>query len=438
VAWNNPFYPVSLLGFPGLGSAAKVIIGANEPHQLRHLPFGLVQALLTSWFYDLHRHSYIYDQRLGGFGVQWPLLVAPALLIAVVWFARHRRSYLLGLVVPVVLVALASSASWWSRYTIALAGAGCVGLALCLEKVTGWKAQHRARGSKWRFGATAASFLAPLFVVATGLSMWWATNPSGYLMIVNGSVQYGTVSQVAHAMTLRRPEAVISPWFSYGDLDRLVPAGSPLGVIASAGNQTFTYPLIGENLQRRLVVVGTPTASAQGALTGLPEAAAQLAAELAHSGVRFVLLDHTPQTATLVAAVDADPTRFLPLTSGGPVNGGDLYQIGTWPICTKATLRIVSDSSGSDGTFRMTAQYGDSCGVISGAAVYLYEGDKRLPLYGGSDVVVKTGRTDASGSVTFAERAQSADARYFVRADGQRTGTTFHQAAASGVVSPAR
>src|SRR5580704_13332362 len=167
VTWNNPFYPVTVLGFPGVGSTSSIIIGANRPTQIRHVPLGELGAIVTSWLYDLHRHTYVYDQRLGGFGVQWPLFVVPALIVAVVWFFRHRPGYLLGLILPVLLVAFASTAAWWARYTIALAGVGCICLAHGLERLAR-RAETRApvfRRLKVPRGTV--TVLSALFVAAT-------------------------------------------------------------------------------------------------------------------------------------------------------------------------------------------------------------------------------------------------------------------------------
>jgi hypothetical protein len=47
MTYGNPFYPVSLLGFPGWGSAKDVVIGNNLPPEIRHA--GLLSQIWTSW-----------------------------------------------------------------------------------------------------------------------------------------------------------------------------------------------------------------------------------------------------------------------------------------------------------------------------------------------------------------------------------------------------
>lgn len=411
VTWGSPFYPVTVLGFRGTGSTARVIIGPNKPAQLRHVPLGPLGAVVTSWLYDLHRHAYIYDQRLGGFGLQWPIFVVPAVVLATVWFARHRPSYLWGLLVPVVAVAVASAAPWWARYTIALAGAGCVCLALCLE--------HLATGAGWRPGGRrrargAVSLITVGFVTATGVSMWWATSPTGYLLMENGALHYGTAQEVRHLMTLPNPESVVSPWWDYTDLDTVVPAGSTIAIVAD--NVPFTDPLVGQDLQRRLVVVGSPaTASA-------------LAADMARARARFVFLMPTVAVAPLSASIAAD-RRFLPVAA-------NLFETGTWPTCVNPTLTIVDSSLDAGGVFRVTGSFTDSCGTAAGEVIELWQGDRRLPLYQGSDKAITRQATAADGTVSFTVTGSPPIARYFLRAESQSSGRGFHGLTVSRVLNP--
>jgi hypothetical protein len=421
VTWKNPFYPFDVLGFPGRGTTSS-IIGASEPATLRHAPLGLLGATIKSWLYDLHRHAYIYDQRLGGFGLQWPLLVAPALLLAIVWFARRRLDYLFGLLVPVVVVAIATSAPWWARFTIALAGAGCVCLALCLERIARLVDERRTVLGQLRLSRYAPTVLTALFVATTGLSMWWATNPTNYALLVHDHLKTASLADVRHVMTLPHPESVLYPLFAYTDLDKVLPVGSSLAIVAD--NQVFTHPLVGEDLQRRLVAVGSP------------DTADQLAAALTRSGTTFVLLRPTTTATGLVKSVDAQPTRFLPLTSGGQINGGDIYQLGTWPVCHDPSLAIVASSLSTTGSFMVTARLSDSCGIVAKASVNLFQGDKGTPIYLGSDKVIDSRTTAADGTVTFTVASSPPSARYFLRVEGQRIGRAFHSATASSVITP--
>lgn len=442
VTWSNPFYPATVLGFPGLGSTNRIIIGANPPAQIRHAPLGELGAIVTSWLYDLHRHAYTYDQRLGGFGLQWPVIIVPALVIATIWFARHRPGFALGLVLPVVLVALASTAAWWARYTVALAGVGCVCLAHGLERLARRAEKSEAaksenekaqkdkektppivgRATSPRRKASTVAAVSTLFVAATGLSMWWASNPTDYLVLGDGSVHTASVAQLRHVMDLHDPGSVLSPWFAYTQLDQFVPLDAPLAIVAH--DQTFTYPLIGPDLTRRLIQAGSPTT------------AGQLATVLRRSGVLYVLLGPAARASPLAASVAADPASFLPLTSGGPINGSDVYQLGHWPTCTNATMTLLDSSENSSGVFSITGKVLDSCGPVAGASVELFQGDARIPIWQGSDVIIATGTTAANGNVDFTVAHVPARSRYFLRSNAQQTGRTFHGATASGVVTP--
>jgi hypothetical protein len=422
VTWNNPFYPVTVLGFPGVGSTSSIIIGNNRPPQIRHVPLGELGAIVTSWLYDLHRHIYIYDQRLGGFGLQWPVFVVPALVIGIVWFARHRPGYLLGLVLPVVLVALASTAAWWARYTVALAGVGCICLAHGLERLarrteTGTPVLRRLKVPRGT-----VTVLSALFVAATGLSMWWATSPTDYKLLEHGSLQFGTLEQVRRAMDLRDPESVLDPWFAYAPLDHFVPLDANLAIVAN--DQVFTYPLVGPNLTRRLIPVGSPTT------------AGQLAASLRRSATTYVLLSAAARASPLGVSVAADADQFLPLTSGGPIDGSDVYQLGNWPTCSNASLPLLATSLSRSDVFTISAKLIDSCGPVGHASVQLYQGDARVPVFQGSDKEIASEITAVNGDVTFVVPDSPPHSRYFLRANAQLTGRTFHGATASAIVTP--
>jgi hypothetical protein len=411
VTWNNPFYPVTILGFPGRGTTSAVIIGANKPPQLRHVAFGAVGAVVKSWLYDLHRHAYIYDQRLGGFGLQWPVIVVPALVVATVWFARYRPAYLFGFIVPIVVLSFASSAAWWSRFTIALAGAGFVCLAHGLERLACRAAAGRERFGRLAVSRYGAGLVSAAFVAATGISMWWATNPTGYQLVENGQLRFGTVQQISQVMGLPHPETVVYPWFSYTELDQVVPVGSTLAIVAD--QQIFTHPLVGEDLQRHLVALPPPNT------------ADELGAEMTKAKTSFVFLGPTNLTNSVIA----DPTHFLPV-------GRFLYQLGHWPECSQPTITIVSQSLSAAGAFRVTGQYTDSCGRVANGLIELWEGDRRVPLWQGSERVIDTRDTARDGSVTFVVTGSPPQARYFLRAERQTSAAAIHGLTVSLVLTP--
>ena len=421
VTWNSPFYPATVLGFQGLGTARQ-LLAANEPLQLRHAPFGQVGAMVKTWLFDLHRHTFIYDQRLGGFGLQWPLVVVPAVVVGTYWFARRRPSYLFGLVVPGLLLAFASSAPWWARYTIALAGLGCVCLALCLERLALMSSRHEARQRRWRVPGATVTVLTAVFVAATAVSMWWATTPTDYEALVKGVPRLASPEQLVHIMASPDPEAVLYPWFAYTKLNGVVPGGTTLAEVS--GTQIFTYPLVGEDLQRRLISIGNP------------ETADQLANALVAAGVRFVLLTPVVKPLSLSGSVAADPARFRPLTSGGLIDGSDVYELGHWPVCTDPNLQIVSSTEDTAARVLITGRLTDSCGAAADIPIDLYEGNEQQPIYTGSDRVVATRNTSTDGSVTFNVAQPPFPARFFLRTSSQPTGRPSPGATASGVVTP--
>ncbi|HEX4219836.1 MAG TPA: hypothetical protein VHZ02_15775, partial [Acidimicrobiales bacterium] len=136
VGYGSPFYPVIVIGLPGKGTFNDIIIGGNLPDSLAHVRGGKIGQIISSWATDLHRHTYSYDQRLGGFGIQWLVIQVPALAFAgVVWLKQRDRLVWLGIIFTSLVVLLFIGGGWWSRYTIFLPAAGCAALAYALERL---------------------------------------------------------------------------------------------------------------------------------------------------------------------------------------------------------------------------------------------------------------------------------------------------------------
>jgi hypothetical protein len=267
----------------------------------------------------------------------------------------------------------------------------------------------------------ASGTIAVLFVASTAVSMWWGTNPTDYLLLVNGSLRYATVSQLRRVMKASDAKRVLSPWFAYLQLDQVLPRGAPLAIVAD--DQVYTYPLVGENLQRRLLLVGQPST------------AGALASDLLRSGAQFILLGPTAKAASLGVSVISDPTRFLPVTAGGPILGGDIYELGTWPSCSDATLTMTGTVN-SAGILTVAGRLVDRCGPVAGASVQLFRGDERVPIWQGSDRVIADGTTGRNGTVTFTVRSTPPGSRYFLRAGAQAASGRYHGAAASPDIIP--
>lgn len=110
--FGNPFWPFDLGPFRGIGDFALII----------QTPAGLVGdaapvAILRSWFADFGARSYLYDTRIGGFGLVWGLL----LVLAVVGIARTERAvrgFAAALAAAMLVTLLIMPMGWWPRYTL--------------------------------------------------------------------------------------------------------------------------------------------------------------------------------------------------------------------------------------------------------------------------------------------------------------------------------
>ena len=143
VTYGNPVYPVNFAIGPvtlvhGLGTVQQVVIGNNVPPALRNL--GGYDQVAKSWFSN--PTSYTYDQRIGGLGPQWCLLLFPALVVGLFAAATTKRNRFYLLYAGPMLCSLwLMPAVWWSRYTVELIGPAAIGALLVIEHLMlkGWR-----------------------------------------------------------------------------------------------------------------------------------------------------------------------------------------------------------------------------------------------------------------------------------------------------------
>lgn len=155
LVFGNPVWPFAVGPLPGLGTIDDLIVQA--PPQLADL--WPVARIARSWFADPWVTRYFYDTRIGGFGVEWPLVLIFG-MAGVAILVRGRRFAPLVLLVAPALVTLASMPmSWWPRLTLFVP---LIVLALAAIALT-------------RLPRVAASVAGALVVVATMVSLWVAT-----------------------------------------------------------------------------------------------------------------------------------------------------------------------------------------------------------------------------------------------------------------------
>lgn len=256
VNFGNPFYPytTTLFGhvFPGQGTVEDILVKQQTPPQWLNMPPW--RRAIASWQTDLPKQvtTYGYDQRLGGFGVQWPLLEAPAFGLFTLYALWKRRDLLFTLVAPTLIVFLLQPASWWSRYMVFIVGPAAVALIFLLQVISDWLSRLPSFLGALSSWVVRAAVLVSVLVAAL-FSASRAYPRYSYL---------NTQQKVALAASLPPDQRTIGAiWLpQYQWVDR-IPAGSRIGYTMPAGlDYQVAYPLFGYDLENQVI-----------ALTGLNE-----------------------------------------------------------------------------------------------------------------------------------------------------------------------
>jgi hypothetical protein len=212
---------------------------------------GRVAQTVTSWLADLSPSTYAVDQRLGGFGPVFPLLLLPASAVLLLSDRRATVRAVLGLAVALLVVV---PTPWWSRGTMFLAAVAAAAFAAVLATTAG-----RRRTAL----LVAALALTLVGAVCTVRQSVYPAGPS--------HARVGPGAAVELARSSARYE--LGPYAGYRWLDDERP-GVTLAVIEGAA-PSLRVPLYGPALDRQVVVI--PTADAPDALaSSLAEAEARL------------------------------------------------------------------------------------------------------------------------------------------------------------------
>jgi hypothetical protein len=249
VNFGNPVYPytITLFGhvFPGMGSVQDVLVKQQTLPQWANLPSW--RQALASWQTDLPGQvtTYAYDQRLGGFGIQWPLLELPALVLFTLYALWKRLDLCFTLVLPTLIVLLLQPASWWSRYTVFIVGPAAVALFFLLQELPGWLSHLSSAFHTLPSWVVRAPVL--LCVLAAALFSASRTLPEFSYLSTNQKVDL--------ALSLPYSKHTIGAiWLpQYQWVDR-IPTGSKIGYTMPAGFEyAFSYPLFGYDLQNQVI-----------------------------------------------------------------------------------------------------------------------------------------------------------------------------------------
>ena len=422
ITWNNPFYPLSLFGFHGYGTVQTLIIGSTLPASIAHGWGGILGQVALSWFYDAHRHSYTYDQRPGGFGLQWLVVLLPCLLVSLFLLSKRngkgnsaassvpittdhtrgmnlrinpRRDFVLLVFVPVLGLLISSHAAWYARYSIALMTIGCVSLAYIVTRLQNLH-------SKWRF---ISIFVQLATLASAALTMYWAATPTTYALVTKGgSFEYAGFRQILHVVETGDGQSVLEPWPQYQVLSHIIPDGSTLA-FSGVDSPVFTYPIVGLRLSRSLLRLDGSTASS-------------VKQEMKAAKVNYLLLGPSTTDTQLYGEVSQDIESFRPLTTGAPVGGQNVYELGNWNACGSPKFILVKSSLAANRNFLVTARLTDSCGPASYLPVELFHGVQGHITSTNSYQQISSAITNSGGYVTFNILNAPANGQYFVRQTG--------------------
>ncbi|GAB2861370.1 hypothetical protein GCM10022221_71460 [Actinocorallia aurea] len=320
--YKNPFYPVTMLGFEGLGTVEDVVMNTNVPLELRKM--SLPEQLWESWsqpFTDLLT-TQVYDVRLGGLGIAWMTFVLPISILGIVmWLKNSWRHPGIGLLLLLGIGATygPSLAPWWGRYV--LLGYGCLLI---------FAVYFTARLSEGRsFARNSAVALRLVLAVSVAMAVFTGHR---HVAITTGDPADKAMFDRTGGLPLERALALtmepdrsrrIWPWTEFGALDAL-PAGTVIAV-ARGNLQSLLQPIRGTAMQRDLVVVEPP-----------PDTAT-LIKELREVGADHVLIDRSVVWDPVREALYKDPSFTFVTDLGGvaprynPPPDGKLFRLEADP-----------------------------------------------------------------------------------------------------------
>ncbi|MEU4588253.1 hypothetical protein AB0F92_40435 [Kitasatospora aureofaciens] len=302
IKYDNPFYPFTMFGFTGKGTVQDLIMVNNTPKEIKAAG-GVPAQLWESWTTEVHS-PFSYDQRLGGLGAGWLWVLFPAVVAGLVVFVCRRRwAPLLGLLLPMAVMAAASPGPWWARYTVYLPILGGVFLAVFLTWLSGTDERPAGPAGYARWAAAVA---VGFVLVGTSANSVWRTSEPAYVASAGWKPHYYSIDETVDLMRDRSTQQdKIWPWNVYPTARKL-PKGSLIAI--SDQGPDIRLPLMGLKMERKLVQV---TADDDLKTFG---------ADLSRSGAQYLALDSGGvRDSEMIKLVESDPARFRLISGKDPV-----------------------------------------------------------------------------------------------------------------------
>jgi hypothetical protein len=245
---GNPLYPVTIAPagvkiFQGRGSLTDTILfrsTVSTPAVLRGKPWPI--QVLRAWVGERPGKTYIYDSRLGGFGLVWPLVAVPALVAFAYWALRRRRLVLGALIAPFLVILALQPLPWWSRFTIMFCGLGLLAIGWAIDAL-GSRPQLRV------------ALQALVVVLVLAVMVPAADRMQG----VSGRSIRDVAALVGKPRSERTAGRLVDREFAWVDD---VPSKAVIATGSSEPPNFWLYPLFGQDFSHRLVILhGTDPAS---------------------------------------------------------------------------------------------------------------------------------------------------------------------------------
>lgn len=284
--FGNPLAPFALdlgpIHLPGDLDLTDTVILPSTPLDIRHLGALITPAI---WFgYDVSVPYYRLER---SFGVQWPLLLLPALVAwLVLVIVRKRTWYYATLLLPMAGVFFTHPTPWVFRYVLFIVAPAAVAFCLGLR----WLANRPHRTG---LALATVLCLVSLWSVCSPMPMHRLTrtgHPGITTVRVLGPAQL--VREVLAGKSLQIFDQPGAAWV------RDLPDGTTIGVADTA--RRFPTPLYGERAQHRIVRM-SPWISDNDS-------------ELTKQGIEYLFLIDGDATATWV---QKQPRRFTLVSRTG-------------------------------------------------------------------------------------------------------------------------
>jgi hypothetical protein len=235
VVFGNPLWPFELGPFHGpftfdfITQTPDALLGVPEPLRIP-----------ASWLADVTRNRYIFDTRVGGFGVAWPLLLA--LGVGGAWLALRSplRWPVVALLASVVVTLATIPMGYWPRYTLFVPI-----LAVALAAVALARLPRRP------------NLLVTGAVLALAVWSLGVASVRGNLITHPGRAPAWLPELAALAITSDPARTDLGLWLQCAPLPDLPP-----GSVVAADRFSMLHAAVGPNLERRLAPVVEPGSDA--------------------------------------------------------------------------------------------------------------------------------------------------------------------------------